>query len=125
MAVHTSGGPSWPAHLGYCAAVIFAAASITTNAVYGWGKGADLPSALVWSGVSIAAGFTQVLSWPALVVTLDRRQWGKAVAAVCALAICGSYSVIAALGSASGGRINAANDERTHPRSQSKNAGGP
>jgi hypothetical protein len=113
MAVDTPGGPSWPARLGYCAALIFAAASITTNAVYGWGKGGDVASALVWCGVSIAAGFVQVLAWPALVATVDRRQWGKAIAALCALVICGGYSVIAALGSASGGRTNAANQERT------------
>lgn len=102
-----------PARLAFAASIIFAAASITTNATYGWGKGLDLASSAIWAGVSIAAGFTQVLSWPALVLTIDRRQWGKALAASCALLICGSYSVIAALGSASGGRTNAVNEERT------------
>jgi hypothetical protein len=107
------GTTQWPARLAYTAALIFAAASIATNAAYGWTRGGDLPSALIWAGVSIAAGITQVLSWPALVTTIDRRQWGKAIASVFALTICASYSITAALGSAAGSRYNAASAEQS------------
>jgi hypothetical protein len=120
MKLPTTGGSPFTARVAIAAATIFAAASITTNAWYGWSRGADLPSSVVWAGVSIAAGLTQVLSWPALVTTIDRRQWGKALAALCALLLCGSYSVIAALGSASGGRINAAIEERASSEQRSR-----
>ena len=113
MMTPTTSGSRFPARLAFAAAMIFAAAAITTNATYGWSKGLDLAGSFVWSGVSIAAGFTQLLSWPAMVASSDRRQWGKAFAALCALLICGSYSIVAALGSASSGRTNAASEEKT------------
>jgi hypothetical protein len=51
------------------------------------------------------------LSWPALLRNIDARQWSRASVALVALLVTGAYSVSAALGSAMGGRANAAATE--------------
>ena len=104
-------GPIWPARLSYLAAGLFTAASTGTNLIYGWSKGADTASSLVWAAVSLAVSVVFALSWPAFIVSLDRRQWARAVMVLIALIITGSYSIVAALGSASGGRVDAAANE--------------
>jgi hypothetical protein len=87
---------------------LFSAASGITNLLYGIAKGTDLGTSLVWGAVSIAVSVVFVLSWPALLVSIDRRQWMRATMALIALVITGTYSVSAALGSAMGGRTSAA-----------------
>ena len=53
MTVNTPGGSAWPARLAYLAAAIFSLASGLTNITYGWSKGADTASSVVWAAVSI------------------------------------------------------------------------
>ncbi len=100
--------PKLGAGLAYCAALLFVAASGTTNAVYGWHRGSDLPSSLVWSGTAVAASIVMALSWPAIIGAVERRLWSRAAMAALALLLTGSFSVAAALGAASGGRTDAA-----------------
>ena len=111
MTTPTTAAGVWPARLCYAAAAIFSAASGGTNLIYGWNKGVDLPTSLVWAGVSVAVSIIFALSWPAFVLSLDRKQWARAAMVFVALVVIGTYSVVAALGSASGGRMNAAATE--------------
>ena len=62
----------------------------------------------MWSGVAGAVAIVFALSWPALIRSVDARRWSAALISLVALALSGAYSVTAALGSASGGRVNAA-----------------
>src|SRR5262249_4409395 len=62
----------------------------------------------VWGAVSVAVSIVFALSWPAFIKSVQRRQWVLAPMVLAALILTGAYSVTAALGSASGGRTNAA-----------------
>src|SRR5262249_10967523 len=62
----------------------------------------------VWGAVSVAVSIVFALSWPAFIKAVQRRQWTLAPMVLAALILTGAYSVTAALGSASGGRTNAA-----------------
>lgn len=104
---------SLPVRLSYGAALIFTLASTGTNLIYGWSKGADLPGSVVWAAVSVGVSIVFALSWPALIRALDDRQWSRALIVFCALLLTGTYSVSAALGSAMGGRTNAAAEEKS------------
>ena len=104
----TVGGLIWPARLAYTAAGLFSAASGITNLLYGIAKGTDLGTSIVWGAVSVGVSIVFALSWPAVIVSADRKQWSRAAMAVVALLLTGTYSVSAALGSAMGGRANAA-----------------
>ena len=112
MTTPTPAGAIWPARLAYTAAGIFVAASAGTNLIYGWQKGSDLSSSLVWAAVSLAVSIVFSLSWPALLRCLDAKQWSRAIMVLVALLITGGYSVTAAFGSAMGGRANAAMAEK-------------
>src|SRR6478672_3330342 len=112
MQLPTPGGQSWPARLAYIAAGLFTLASSVTNLLYGIAKGSDFGSSLVWATVSIAVSIIFALSWPAVLVSVDRRQWSRAAMAVVALLLTGAFSVSAALGSAMSGRANAAIEEK-------------
>jgi hypothetical protein len=101
-------GPTWPARLSFIAAGLFTCASAGTNLLYGWSKGTDAATSLVWAAVSLAVSAVFALSWPAVLVSLDHRRWSRAAMAFVALLLTGTYSVTAALGSAMGGRANAA-----------------
>src|SRR6476469_6909969 len=96
-------GPTWPARLAYTAALLFTIASAGTNLIYGWSKGSDTASSLVWAAVSLGVSLIFALSWPAFIISLDRKQWARAVMVLVALVVTGTYSVSAALGSAAGG----------------------
>jgi uncharacterized membrane protein len=87
-------------------------ASGGTNLFYGIAKGTDAASSLVWATVSVGVSIIFALSWPAFIVSLDRRQWSRALLVLIALILTGTYSVTAALGSAMGGRANAAIEEK-------------
>jgi hypothetical protein len=104
-------GHSWQARICYIAAALFTLASGGTNLIYGWSKGTDIASSLVWAAVSVGVSIIFALSWPALIYSLDRKQWARALMVFGALVITGTYSVSAALGSAAGGRMNAAATE--------------
>jgi predicted DNA-binding transcriptional regulator AlpA len=101
----------WPSRAAYFSAAIFTAARGTMNVAYGWQRGTDLASCLVWAAVAGAVAIVFALSWPALIRSLDARRWSAAVMAFAALLIAGAYSVSAALGSAAGGRMYAAATE--------------
>ena len=108
--MHVSSTPPGraPALLAYISAGIFASASGALNVVYGWNKGSDLPSSLTWAAVAAAVAIIFSLSWPALIRSLEARRWSAAVVTLAALLLSGAYSVTAALGSAAGGRADAA-----------------
>jgi hypothetical protein len=65
----------------------------------------------VWAGVAGAVAVIFALSWPALIRSLEAKRWSAALISLVALALAGAYSVTAALGSAAGGRTNAATQE--------------
>ena len=111
MPIPTATASPWPARCAYISAAIFTAASGLTNLTYGWQKGDTLATSLVWSGVAGAVAIVFALSWPALIRSVDARRWSAALISLVALALSGTYSVTAALGSASGGRVNAAATE--------------
>jgi len=102
---------AWPARAAYFSAGIFTGASGAINVSYGWQKGSDLASSLTWAAVAAAVAVVFALSWPALIRSLEARRWSAALMALVALVLAGTYSVTAALGSAAGGRANAATHE--------------
>jgi hypothetical protein len=104
----TTAAGLWPARLCYTAAGIFSLASGGTNLIYGWNKGTDLPSSLVWAAVSLGVSIVFASSWPAFIRSIDAKHWSRAVMVLVALLITGAYSVSAAVGSAMGGRTGAA-----------------
>jgi hypothetical protein len=55
MLTPTTVGAVWPARAAYFSAAIFTAASGGTNLIYGWQKGGDLASSLVWADLGCAA----------------------------------------------------------------------
>jgi hypothetical protein len=112
MALHTPRASAWPVWIAFGASAIFSFASAGTNAIQGWAKGSDFATSLVWLSVSVAVSAVFALSWPALIRSLDTKQWSGAAMAVVALLLTGTYSVSAALGSAMGGRANAAIEEK-------------
>jgi hypothetical protein len=101
----------WPARAAYFSAAIFISASAATNIVYGFSRGDTLATSIVWAGVAGAVAIVFALAWPALIRSVDARRWSAALISLFALVLAGSYSVTAALGSASGGRANAAATE--------------
>jgi hypothetical protein len=108
----TEAASSWQAKCCYLAAALLALASAGTNALYGWGKGTDTATSLVWLSVSVAVSVVFAFSWPALILSIDRQQWARAMLVFIALLLTGTYSISAALGSAMGGRANAAIEEK-------------
>src|SRR5262249_1052697 len=58
--------------------------------------------------------------WPALIRSVDQRRWSAAMISLVALLLSGTYSVSAALGSASGGRENAAASEQATTAARTK-----
>jgi hypothetical protein len=108
VSVSTTTASPWPRIFALTAAAIFIAASGATNITYGWSKGDTLATSLVWAGVAGAVAIVLALSWPAMIRSLDQKRWGVALIAFVALVLSGAYSVTAALGSAAGGRANAA-----------------
>ena len=71
MPIPTTTASPWPARCAYISAAIFTAASGLTNLTYGWQKGSDLATSLVWSGVAGAVAIVFALSWPALIRSVD------------------------------------------------------
>ena len=111
MSTPTAAASPWPARAAYFSAAIFTGASGFINVTYGWQKGSDLAGSLTWAAVAAAVAIVFALSWPALIRSLEARRWSAALVALVTLALAGSYSVTAALGSAAGGRANASTTE--------------
>ena len=61
-----------PVVLAYTAALLFTLASGGTNFIYGWSKGTDLPSSIIWSAVSVAVSI--VFPTPRLVAITEDAQ---------------------------------------------------
>jgi hypothetical protein len=120
VVVDTPAGQQWPVRFAYAATAIFIAASGSTNLIYGWHKGTDLAGSLVWASVSVAVSIVFSLSWPALIRSIDAKTWPRAFLVSIALVTTGAYSVSAALGSAMGGRTNAASAEQDTADRRSK-----
>jgi hypothetical protein len=112
MVVPTTGGSIWPARLAYAAALVFTGASAGTNAIYGWHRGVDLAGSVIWLSVSIAASIVFALSVPALLRSISARKVAQSQLVFVGLVVCGTYSIVAALGSASGGRVPEVNGPR-------------
>ena len=108
--IPTTTASPWPC-AAYFSAAVFIGASGATNVIYGWQKGTDLPSSLVWTGVAGAVAVVFALSWPALMRSFEAKRWCVARVALIALVLAGTYSVTAALGSVAGARTNAATQE--------------
>src|SRR5262245_29689672 len=113
MAVSTAAGSRAPARFAYAAAALFIGASGATNIAYGWNKGTDFASCATWAAIAGGVAVLLALSWPALIRSLESRRWAAAAMAFAALLLSGTYSVTAALGSAAGGRQQAATTEST------------
>ena len=94
-----------PAALAYLAGTVFTVASAATNLVYGIAKGVTLPEMMVWGGVAVAASLALAIAPTAIVSSLQRRAFGSATLALVAASIFGAFSIMAALGSATGGRL--------------------
>ncbi len=105
MSIPTTSG-RWTSGLAYSAALVFTLASAGTNLVYGWQKGTDLPSSIIWAAVSLAVAIVFALSWPAVIGSVERRNWSRAAVALLALLLTGAYSGAAAPN-------NAADDQQT------------
>lgn len=112
MAVSLRSPSPWPARAAYVAAAIFIGASGAVNITYGWHRGTDLPTSIIWASVAAAVAIVFALSWPALIRSLEERRVSAALIALCALVLSGAFSVSAALGSASAGRVQAGNTEQ-------------
>src|ERR1700694_1225217 len=110
----------WPARLAYAAALIFIGASGTINVTYGWSKGGDLAGSLVWAAVAGAVAVVFAISWPATIRSIEAKRWSAAPVCFVALALSGSYSVMAALGTPAGGRANAATTETANADARKK-----
>jgi apolipoprotein N-acyltransferase len=111
VSIHTTTASPWPCRAAYFSAAVFIGASGSVNLLYGWQKGTDLPTSLVWAGVAGAVAMIFALAWPALIRSIEGRRWSAALISLVALVLAGTYSITAALGSAAGGRMNAATTE--------------
>jgi hypothetical protein len=98
---------TWQAKIAFACTVLFSLASIGTNAVYGWNKGDTLPSSIIWAALAIAVGATLLLSTAALFKALAAKTYAQAAFIALGLLLCGTYSIVAATGSATGQRLNA------------------
>lgn len=111
MLTCTTTANRWPARCAYTAAAIFISASGTANVSYGWGKGSDFASCLVWAGVAGAVAILAAIAWPAFIKSVEARRWSAAAMTFVALILATTYSTVAALGSAAGARMQAAATE--------------
>jgi len=107
----TTTASPWPRHFAYLAAAILSGASGAINTQFGFSKGDTLAGSLTWAAVAAAVAVVLALSMPALIRSLEARRWSAALMALLALLLSGTYSLSAALGSAAGGRQNAATAE--------------
>ena len=108
MSIPTTTASPWPCRAAYFSAAVSISASGAINVLYGWQKGTDLPTSLVWAGVAGAVAVISALSWPALIRSLEAKRWSAALISLIALVLAGAYSVTAALSSAFSGQSSGA-----------------
>jgi hypothetical protein len=94
--------------IAYSCAGIFSVAAVGTNAVYGFSRGDNPASCLIWSAVAIAVSAAFTLAWPATQRALSNKDWPAAAMCAVAMLLFGTFSVAGALGAASSGRTTAA-----------------
>lgn len=121
MSLGTDSRIPWQAKTAFGCSALFALTSISTNAVYGWSKGDTLPSQIIWAALAIATGATLLLATAALFKALAARRYGQAIFIALGLSLCATYSIVAAVGSATGQRVSAALSE-DNAASQRKSA---
>ncbi len=80
-------------------------ASAATNLTYAVSRSDALSQQIIWGAVAVAASVALALAPSAIVACLSARRYGAATLALTAGLIFGAYSVTAALGSATGGRL--------------------
>lgn len=112
MSLSLKSASPWPRRAALVAAAIFVGASGATNIAYGWQRGTDLPTSIIWASVAAAVAVLFTLSWPALIRACEERRASAALVALCTLVLSGAFSVSAALGSASAGRTQAGTEEQ-------------
>lgn len=94
-----------PMILAYGAGIVFTLASAAVNVRYALGKTDDPTMQAVWAGVAVGASVALALAPSAFVASLQAKRYGGAILSLVALMVFGAYSVTAALGSATGGRL--------------------
>jgi hypothetical protein len=106
--------------LALLAAVIFTVASASVNLLYGIAKGTDLATSIVWAAVAVATSIGLALAPSALIASLTAKRYTAALMALAGVVIFGTYSITAALGSASGGRMAAQNEASEVSKTRSR-----
>lgn len=91
--------------LAYVAGGVFTLASAATNLTYAIAKADALAPQIIWGAVAVAASLALALAPSAFVASLGARRFGAAILSALAALIFGVYSITAALGSATGGRL--------------------
>lgn len=86
------------------AGTVFTLASAATNLNHAVSKALTLQEAAIWGAVAVAASVAMAVMPTAFFRAAGARQWGAALACLAALMMFGTFSVLAALASASGGR---------------------
>ena len=94
-----------PQALAILAGSTFALASAATNLSYAVSRADGLPSQVTWGAVAVAASVALAIAPAVVVQSLAQRKLGMASIAMSAVVLFGSYSVSAALGAATGGRL--------------------
>jgi IclR helix-turn-helix domain len=111
--VSSSTTPPRPAQRNYASVPLFFAAallglaSLATATSYGYARGTEIQSQLTWSFVGLAAGIITLFAPSEGFKALTQREYGRAALALLAAALCGSFAIAGALGSAAGGRQSA------------------
>jgi hypothetical protein len=88
MSIPTAAASPWPSRAAYFSAAVFIGASGATNLIYGWQKGTDLPTSLVWAAVAGAVAIVFALAWPAVLKSLEAKRSSAAALSLFALVLC-------------------------------------
>ncbi len=108
-APRTEAGPAkqlnLPAISAFMAGGTFTLASAATNLTYAVAKSDALATQITWGAVAVATSVGLALAPAAVVTCLSQRKYGPSSLALAATVLFGAYSVTAALGSATGGRL--------------------
>jgi biotin operon repressor len=109
MSVHTTPHAGAASKISFACAFALLSASVVMNGTYGWQRGGDvLALRLVWASLAAASAISATLAWPAFSKAVEQRKWSAAAVAFVGLLLFTSYNCAAAIGSAAGGRTNAA-----------------
>lgn len=102
--------PTLPQAAAILAGLTFTAASAATNLTYAIAKTAVPHEQAIWGAVAVAASVVLALSPSGFIKSARNREIGAAITCLIAALIFGTFSVVAALGSATGGRMVASLD---------------